>query len=55
MAVAEMSLFGWTAASVDEASSRLLSLAIIVIMALGLGIFLLHRIIERRIEQIRSL
>src|SRR5688572_11623983 len=38
IAVAEVSLIGWTAASVDEASPRLLSVAIIVIMALGLGI-----------------
>ncbi len=55
IAVAEVSLFGWTAASLDDASPRLLSLAIIVIMALGLGILLLHRMIERRTEQIRRL
>lgn len=50
--VAEMSVIGWTAISFDAASPRLLSLAILVIMALGLEIFLLNRMIERRIEQI---
>jgi hypothetical protein len=54
LAVSEISLLGWTTSAVETASARLLSLAIVVIMVLGLAIFLLHRIIERRIEQIRS-
>ena len=53
--VAEISLVGWTASAVETASPRLLSLSIVVIMVLGLGILLLHRRIERRIEQLRSL
>jgi hypothetical protein len=53
--VAEISLIGWTASAVDTTSPRLLSLAIVVILVLGMGIFLLHHTIERRIGQIRSL
>ena len=55
MVVAEISLIGWFASALETATSGLLSLAIVGIMLLATGIFLLHRLIERRIEQIRSL
>lgn len=55
LAVSEISLLGWTASAVETAPPGLLSLAIVVIMVLGLSIFLLHRMIKRHIEQIRSL
>src|SRR5687768_3077587 len=53
--VAEISLIGWIASAVDTASLRLLTLAFAVTMVLAMGIFLLHRRIKRRIEQIWSL
>ena len=55
LAVSEISLLGWTASAVDTAPPRLLSLAIVVIMALGVAIFMLDRMIKRCIGQIRSL
>ena len=53
--VAEISLVGWVASAVDSASVTLLSLAIATAVLLGLGIFLLHRQIQRRIEEIGRL
>jgi len=53
--VAEISLVGWLASAVDSASSRLLALAIAAAVLLGLGIFLLHRQIQRRIDEIGRL
>ena len=55
LAVSEISLLGWTASAVKTVPLRLLSLATVVIMVVGLAIFLLHRMIKHRIEQIRSL
>ena len=55
LAVTHISLIGWTASSVDTASVRLLSLAVAVIIVLATYIFLLNRLIERRIEHIRRL
>ena len=53
--VAEISLIGWFASALEVATARLLLLAIVGIMLLGLSIFLLHRRIERCIGQIRRL
>lgn len=53
--VAEISLIGWVASAVETASTRLLSLATVTAILLGLGIFLLHRHIERRIDEIGRL
>lgn len=55
MVVAEISLIGWLASALETATSRLLYLAILGIMSLGLAILLLHRRIGRRIKEIRSL
>jgi len=53
--VAEIGLIGWVASAAETATLRLFWLAIVGIMVLGLGVLLLHRQIERRIEEIRSL
>jgi hypothetical protein len=55
MVVTDISLVGWLASTVDTATVTLLSFAIVGIIVLSLGIFLLHRQIERRIEQIGRL
>jgi hypothetical protein len=55
MVVADISLVGWLASTVDTATPTLLPFAIVGIVVLSLGIFLLHRQIERRIEQIGRL
>jgi len=55
MVVTDISLVGWLASAADTATPTLLSFTIVGIVALGLGIFLLHRQIERRIEQIGRL
>lgn len=53
--VAEISLIGWIASAVETASTRLLLLATATAILLGLGIFLLHRHIERHIDEIGRL
>jgi len=53
--VAEISLVGWLVSAVDSASSRLFALAIATAVLLGSGIFLLHRQIQRRIDEIGRL
>ena len=55
MVVADISLVGWLASTGDTATHTLLSFAVAVVVVLSLGIFLLHRKIERRIEQIGRL
>jgi hypothetical protein len=55
LTVTQISLIGWTASALEVASARLLSLAVAVIILLGMGIFLLDRLIERRIGRIRRL
>lgn len=53
--VAEISLVGWLASALDTVSGRLLALAIATAVLLGLGIFLPHRQIQRRIDEIGRL
>ena len=53
--VAEISLVGWLASVVETAPVRLLALAIATAVLLGFGIFLLHRQIQRRIDEIGKL
>ncbi len=55
MVVTEISLVGWLASTADTATPRLLFFAIVGIVLLGVGVFLLHRQIERRIEHIGRL
>ena len=53
--VAEISLVGWVASAVETASTRLLLLATVTVVLLGCGIYLLHRHIQRRIDEIGRL
>lgn len=55
MVVAEISLVGWLVSVAETASIRLLWLAIATAVLLGFGIFLLHRQIQRRIDEIGRL
>jgi hypothetical protein len=55
LAVAEMSLIGWLASALETTTPRLWVVAVGAMMSLAMGIFLLHRGIERRIERIRGL
>jgi len=55
MVVTDISLVGWLASTVYTATTALLTFAIVGILVLSLGIFLLHRQIERRIEHIGRL
>jgi hypothetical protein len=55
LAVAEISLIGWLASTLETATSRLLYVALAAMMALAAGIFLIDRRIERRIVRIRTL
>ena len=55
MVVTDISLVGWLASVADTATPTLLSFAVVGIVVLSLGILLLHRQIERRIEQIGRL
>jgi hypothetical protein len=55
MVVTDISLVGWLASAADTATPALLSFAVVGIVVLSSGIFLLHRQIERRIDQIGSL
>jgi len=55
MVVADISLVGWLASGSDNATPVLLSFSVVVVIVLSLGIFLLHRKIEQRIEQIGRL
>lgn len=55
MVLTDISLVGWLASAADTATPALLSFAIVGIVVLSLGIFLLHRQIERRIERIGRL
>jgi hypothetical protein len=55
MVVTDLSLVGWLVSTADTATPTLLSFAIVGIVVLSLGIFLIHRQIERRIEHIGRL
>ena len=55
MVVTEITLVGWLISTPNTADPVLWSLAAVGSVLLGFGIFLLHRQIERRIEEIRRL
>jgi hypothetical protein len=55
MVVTEISLVGWIASALDTATVTMLATAAVCIILLPVGIFLLHRQIERRIDRIGSL
>jgi hypothetical protein len=49
--VTTVSVVGWLISSTESASPRLLFMAMIGIIPLSVGIYLLHRQIERKIKQ----
>ena len=53
--VAEISLLGWLASAAENASDTVRWLAIATAVLLGFGIYLLHRQIQRRIDEIGRL
>jgi ABC-type transport system involved in cytochrome bd biosynthesis fused ATPase/permease subunit len=55
MVVTEISLVGWLISTSATAHPALWSFAAIGVVLLGVGIFALHRQIERRIDKIGSL
>ncbi len=55
MVVTDISLVGWLASAADTATPTLLAFAVTGIVVISLGIFLIHRQIERRIEEIGRL
>jgi len=55
MVVTEITLVGWLISTPNTADPVLWSLAAVGVVVLGFGIFLLHRQVERRIEEIRRL
>jgi hypothetical protein len=55
MVVTDISLVGWLVSTADDARALTVVLAIIGIIALTVGIVVLHRQIEQRINQIGRL
>ncbi|MGH7847887.1 MAG: hypothetical protein ACREQW_22315 [Candidatus Binatia bacterium] len=55
MVVTEISLVGWLISTAGTSHPALWSFAAVCVVVLGFGIFVLHRQIERRIEQIGRL
>jgi len=55
MVVTEITLVGWLISTPNTADPVLWSLAAVGVVLLGFGIFLLHRQVERRIDQIGKL
>jgi hypothetical protein len=55
MVVTEITLVGWLISSPKTADPVLWSIAAVGAVLLGVGIFLLHRQVERRIDQIGKL
>ena len=55
MVVAEIGLLGWLASAPETTTPRLFALGVGGMIVLGMGIYILHRHIERRIREIRSL
>jgi hypothetical protein len=53
--VAEISLLGWLVSAAESASDTVRWLAIATAVLLGFGIYLLHRQIQRRIDEIGRL
>ena len=53
--VTDISTFGWLVSNVDSATPLLLWAAVVVVVALTIGILLLHRRIDRHIQSLRAL
>jgi len=55
LVVTDISTFGWLISNVDTATALLLWAAVIAVVALTIGILLLHRRIDRHIQSLRGL
>ena len=55
LVVTDISTFGWLISNVDTATTPLLWAAVIAVVALTAGVFLLHRRIDRHIQSLRGL
>lgn len=55
MVVTDLALIGWLISNIHGSAIALRVLAGIAVLALTLGIYLLHRRIERHIEALRNL
>jgi hypothetical protein len=55
LVVTDISTFGWLISNVESASAALLWAAVIAVVALTIGIFVLHRRIDRHIQSLRGL
>ena len=55
LVVTDISTFGWLISNVETATELLLWAAAIVVVALTVGIFLLHRRINRHIRSLKEL
>ncbi len=55
MVVIDISLVGWLASAVDGTRPLLVALALIGVVLVTIGIVMVHRHIERRIDQIGKL
>ena len=53
--VTDISTFGWLVSNVGSATTLLLGAAVIVVVALSIGILLLHRRIDRHIQSLKDL
>ena len=55
MVVTDISLFGWLISTASSTSLRLLVGGCLAVIAITVGIVLLHRRIERQIQELRGL
>ena len=55
LVVTDISTFGWLISNVEEATELLLWAAVIAVVALTVGILVLHRRIDRHIQSLRGL
>ena len=53
--VTDISTFGWLVSNIDSATTLLLWAAVIVVVALSIGILLLHRRIDCHIPSLKDL
>jgi len=55
LVVTDISTFGWLISNVENAAALLLWAAVVAVVALTIGILLLHRRIDRHIQSLRGL
>jgi len=55
LVVTDISTFGWLISNVENATALLLWAAVVAVVALTIGILLLHHRIDRHIQSLRGL